>query len=135
MTDDTPRRPKIEYAIACDDIRQERNGKYILIGVYAADYVPAALPAHAQLMFGLFVALEEAGDYALAVELLMEGSATLLAKARTRITIGEPTGRALLALPLPPIILAAPGTLVLRHSEDQVTIMTLKISPPDRSIT
>lgn len=32
-------------AVFCDDIRQEGNGKHILIGVYGNDLVPGSLPA------------------------------------------------------------------------------------------
>jgi hypothetical protein len=32
-------------AIFCDDIREETNGKLLLIGVYSADLIPGAIPA------------------------------------------------------------------------------------------
>lgn len=35
---------KIDYAILCDDIRQENNGKLIIIGMYSGDILVSNLP-------------------------------------------------------------------------------------------
>lgn len=46
---------KIEYAIVCDDVRREDNGKLIIIGVYASDI---RIPSHsANLRLSLLVAV------------------------------------------------------------------------------
>ena len=34
-----------EYVVLCDEVRQENNGKFILIGVYAPDMTVTQLPA------------------------------------------------------------------------------------------
>ena len=34
-----------KYIVLCDEVRQENNGKYILIGVYAPDIALTQLPA------------------------------------------------------------------------------------------
>ena len=36
----TPLQPDLQSAILCDDVRQERNGKFILIGLFDAIVVP-----------------------------------------------------------------------------------------------
>lgn len=37
-------RPKLEYAIICDDIRQEINNKVSYIGIYGSDILVSKLP-------------------------------------------------------------------------------------------
>ncbi|HMO50783.1 MAG TPA: hypothetical protein PKE26_08455 [Kiritimatiellia bacterium] len=36
----TPIQPDLQSAILCDDVRQERNGKFILIGLFDAIMIP-----------------------------------------------------------------------------------------------
>ena len=38
--------PDLQASLLCDDVRQERNGKFILIGIFAGLIVPA-FPASA----------------------------------------------------------------------------------------
>ena len=46
---------KIEYAIVCDDVRREDNGKFIIIGAYGSDIRVSSIPAN--LRFSLLVAV------------------------------------------------------------------------------
>ncbi len=46
----TPIIPDLQSAILCDDVRQERNGKFILIGLFDAIVVPA-LPVRYPRLF------------------------------------------------------------------------------------
>jgi hypothetical protein len=46
----TPIIPDLQSAILCDDVRQERNGKFILIGLFDAIIVPA-LPVRYPRLF------------------------------------------------------------------------------------
>ncbi len=40
---------KIEYAIVCDDVRREDNGKFIIIGAYGSDIRVSSTPANLRL--------------------------------------------------------------------------------------
>jgi len=40
---------RVDYAILCDDIRQEANGKLILIGIYTGDILISEFPAKLSL--------------------------------------------------------------------------------------
>lgn len=40
---------KIEYAIVCDDVRREDNGKFIIIGAYGSDIRVSSTPAKLRL--------------------------------------------------------------------------------------
>lgn len=40
MSQTTPIPPDLQSAILCDDVRQERNGKFILIGLFDAIMIP-----------------------------------------------------------------------------------------------
>jgi hypothetical protein len=54
---------KILSFMVCDDIRQEKSGKEILIGVYNDTMIVPALPAFMpQLSFRVKLQLEEAGE-------------------------------------------------------------------------
>lgn len=46
----TPIAPDLQSAILCDDVRQERNGKFMLIGLFDAIVVPA-LPVRYPRLF------------------------------------------------------------------------------------
>ena len=45
----TPPPKKIEYAIVCDDVRREDNGKFIIIGAYGSDIQVSSIPANLRL--------------------------------------------------------------------------------------
>lgn len=52
---------KIEYAIVCDDVRREDNGKLIIIGAYASDI---RIPSQsANLRLSLLVAVRSETEY------------------------------------------------------------------------
>lgn len=43
--------PSIVNSLVCDDVRIERNGKHIIIGVYTGRIIPSRLPASLPLTF------------------------------------------------------------------------------------
>lgn len=51
----------IDTVIFCDDIRQERNGKWLLIGVYGADILVRGLPADLRLSLWIVIRPKEIG--------------------------------------------------------------------------
>ena len=55
--------PKIDFAIPCDDIRREDNGKFILLGVYGRDIGTTTVPATILLTLALFMSADEPGEW------------------------------------------------------------------------
>ena len=55
MSSTKSNRPKVHAVVICDDIRQEDNGKYILIGVYVGNIIFSDLPNTAILNFWMLV--------------------------------------------------------------------------------
>ena len=43
--------PNLINSLVCDDVRVEKNGKHIIIGVYTGNIVPSRLPATLPLTF------------------------------------------------------------------------------------
>lgn len=74
---------KFEYAIVCDDVRREENGKMIIIGVYANDIVVASYPSNLKLSIVLAVHSDAAVQtpirtrFLLDSNVVMEGGATI----------------------------------------------------------
>ena len=60
---------KIESVLVCDDIRQEKNGKMILIGVYTGSIVVPTIPAALGLSIWMQArSLEDANTLAVKIE-------------------------------------------------------------------
>src|SRR5690349_7818135 len=61
----------------CDDVRMERNGKAILIGVYSGTIDPSQIPATMQFVYWLIGTAEGEGEFSLQlkVEFVLEDGA------------------------------------------------------------
>jgi len=59
--------------IFCDDIRREDNGKMMLIGVYADDLVPSAIPSSFLMSIWVSITGEAVEKGSLTVKLLLPG--------------------------------------------------------------
>lgn len=59
--------------VFCDDIRREDNGKMILIGVYADDLIPGAMPSAFPLSLWISIKGERIGSDRLTVTLSQPG--------------------------------------------------------------
>ena len=53
MTDTIKRHIKFLPGVVCEDIRQEANGKFVLIGTYASEILVPQFPANLNLAFWL----------------------------------------------------------------------------------
>lgn len=89
-------RLKFIAAVACEDIRQEDNGKLIIIGAFAADIQFATFPAIASLTFLVICEVPERtpvhSKFRLMVddEQVMEGTATIVPSRPGRLLLRTP---------------------------------------------
>lgn len=65
--------------LICDEVRQERNGKFILLGVFAGDILVSTIPASVPLSFYIELNVPSPGHHALSLRFSGPGehSATL----------------------------------------------------------
>jgi hypothetical protein len=76
----------IEGALVCDDVREERTGKLILIGVYVRTINVADFPTDLRLTFWLQITVKEAGEHSGEMRIINSEGAVLL-KGETVITL------------------------------------------------
>ena len=68
---------KIEYAIICDDVRREENGKMMIIGAYASDIGLPSYPARLRLCMVLGIRFNIVGKVPISVRVLQDGKKVL----------------------------------------------------------
>ena len=80
----------VKYAILCDDIRQEKSGKFIMIGVYARDIGLIQSPAH--LSLSLMVGLEASapGIQEIYFNGYLNGNLTMKSKGQLNVSVPGP---------------------------------------------
>lgn len=102
--------------LLCEDIRQEKSNKYILIGVYSGDILIANLPASIPLAFYLDGNVTKPGSHKLHLKLSGpgEGSATIQLGLDTKKK-NEP-----IVLPLPrlDVTMECEGVFTVEASDD-----------------
>ena len=123
--------PKVRFVLPCDDIRQEMNGKFILIGLYSEAFVPERLPTPVRLVLALFVDIDEPGVYALELELRHDSATPPSAVLRLEFEASAPTKQALIPIPPASLLIGQPGDLTVHYGPDKVEIMRLAITRPN----
>jgi hypothetical protein len=113
----------------CDQIRQEVNGKLLLIGVYTSSVVFQNFPAAAE--FSLFARchFSKAGDYDFNVELEVGKSSR--ATVGGKITIEDASLEAWLPIYLPPISLPGATTITasyLNDSDEKIRFFSIPVN-------
>jgi hypothetical protein len=105
----------------CDDVRMERNGKAILIGVYSGTIDPSQIPATMQFVYWLIGTAEGEGEFSLQlkVEFVLEDGA-VSQRADSPVlsgTVTNPLNEAKqhfqVAVPGAPMHITGPGQLVV----------------------
>jgi hypothetical protein len=105
----------ITHGVACDDIRQEVNGKYILIGVYSGNLGLPVFPAPIALGFWVLARPSHVGDYDVQLRVLgPDGKEVSRGQMNVRVHAVEDTA---LVIPPLPILLAKPGGISLQYRE------------------
>lgn len=97
-------------AVLCDDIRQEKNNKYILIGVFSGDVVVPQFPATLALSLYAEYFSDTPGQQNATLIYALSGEKKI--EAHAKISIRSP-GTATLALPPVPIEFPEPGELTI----------------------
>jgi hypothetical protein len=105
----------ISQALACDDIRQEANGKHILIGVYSGNMGLQFFPTMVALGFWALAKPSRPGDYHVQLRVQAPGG-----KEATRgemiIHVHDIEDSAIVIPPMP-IGLDEPGLIQLQYRE------------------
>jgi hypothetical protein len=112
----------IEAAILCEDVRQEKSNKFMLIGVYVGDIFAKQLPMNVPLaVFVTGTPSEDKGEFWLRFSGPGKGSATMkLGYERT----GESPAISL-ATPVLDVLLEQEGTILIERSFDGENWATL----------
>lgn len=112
--------------VICDDIRQETNGKQILIGVYGSVVLVPSMPFSISLSVWIEYQAREIGVDTVHVK--MNYTTGFSVSIRVEIQIHEP---GTLGLAIPPILVsgAADGELVIELSHDGATWQEIKRKP------
>ena len=123
----------ISHAIACDDIRQEVTGKYILIGVYSGNLGLPFFPAVTALGFWVLARPSQRGDYDVQLR-VQDPDGKEVTGGHMIIRVQEVEETALVIPPMP-ISLERPGEIALQYREGDGswrTICTLeaRLVPP-----
>jgi hypothetical protein len=128
----------ILHAIACDDIRQEVTGKYILIGVYSGKLAVQFFPASVVLGFFVLARPTNKGDYD--VELRIVGPEGKEMTSGHMMVHVQDIGDTALAIPPTPIHLTSPCQIILQYREgdgcwETICTVEARLSVPTELIT
>ena len=104
----------IVHAIACDDIRQEMNGKFILIGVYGGNMGLPFFPTQIPLAFWMSAEPSKEGDYHIQFRITAPGANPMTLQGQMTLHIEENTA---LVLPPMPVAVGTPGDITLEYRE------------------
>jgi hypothetical protein len=105
----------------CDDIRQETNGKFILIGVYTGDLIPGLVPATIPMAMLLRIHGLNSGKHQFRMTLELDGTIVLEQNGGTE-QAGDNVPIALIFSNFP-IQLNGPGKLLARVTIDGEKIL------------
>lgn len=123
--------PDIEFekAIVCDDIRQEDNGKHLIIGLYAGAFIPPLLPMIANVQFGIWAKVEPGGEYRCNFEVMLEPGDAAAGAIEVQFDVMEGESQIFMPLPKFQLKLVSPGFLILRETIRNQEILRLRIDP------
>lgn len=118
---------RTNYAVICDDIRREDNGKLIYIGVYGRDIQVSSMPATLALSVALSLTVDEAGEINL--EFAWEYEGKTISRGKGQIAMAEP-GVGMINIPALPIPdLKEPGKLEFKVRFDDKDWETVSVLP------
>ena len=103
---------KVGAIVLCDDIRQEQNSKYILVGVYNNSIIVAAFPTEIALSWWIQVLPEKVGKFAIDLQIVKDGAA-ILARGEFGFDVTAPDW-SIIALPRIGLQLQSEGKLKMQ---------------------
>ena len=122
----------IGNAVLCEDIRQERSNKFILIGVFSSDMLIEKLPCSVPLAFFLEAVVRKRGQTSLAIKLSGPGEGEFVLRAV--LTTTRDNENVSMPLPRAEVLLECEGTFRLAVSEDEAnwtTVIEKKVTQQD----
>lgn len=106
---------KVESAVLCDEIRIEKNDKFLLIGVYTGTVIVQNFPAHINVSWWIQIFPEDVGKIETEVQVVKDdGSVLVRGKAGIEVHRKE---WAALAIPKTPLHLQSAGTFKLQMKQ------------------
>ena len=128
---------KVETVVLCDDIRQEANGKYLLVGVYGANVVVKGFPADLRLSVWILGLARKPGKAEMRLRIIGPQEATLVEGA---IEVEVKETATIIALPGLPLQVQREGKMSIEiasaDKEDWTPVKTVDLllaprtSPP-----
>ncbi len=79
---------KVEYAIVCDDVRREDNGKLIIIGLYGSDITLSSYPANLRL--SILVAVRSKTEHQTLVKMRIMRDGERMSELKEKIELSVP---------------------------------------------
>jgi hypothetical protein len=127
-----------KYSIMCDDVRQENNGKFIIIGAYTPDMAIAQIPfVVPTLTFFVWLESDRPGNFPFRIKLENLESGKTLAEGMGMMQFQKP-GSGVTAIRLGGIQFAGPGAHVfsLQFEGQNEKLLTqfsviLNVAPPN----
>jgi hypothetical protein len=101
---------EIETAVLCDDIRQERNGKYLLIGVYGGNIIVRSFPTDLQLALWVLARPKTLGRAQVRIRVIGPQQNTLV-EGGLEFELKDPARATIMALPGLPLQIQSVGEL------------------------
>jgi len=118
---------EITFAIVCDDVRREDNGKLIFIGVYGDNIGLPEIPASLALCLVLFIETQEEFSAQGTLRAMLDDK--ILSQAP--IALGYKKGKSIVSFSGIPIVIEKPGNLIfelqIQGEERPRILMTLPI--------
>lgn len=126
----------VQLCVMCEDVREEKNGKHSLIGVYSGDILISELPGDISMAFFIEIIIREVGLHELQLRLSGPGAHSATLKAQVDLT--EKNAVSVLKTPRIQAGLEEPGTFRFDISTDGETwenLITKQISLMPSSAT
>ena len=121
---------EVTFAVPCDTVRQEINGKFIIVGMYTEMLLPFTLPQETEMSFFVWVRSSKAGDYKIEIDLYVEPAEIAVATLNVNFSASGPVANSGVGLPPVRIRINEPGAIVLKVRKEQKEILRLPISAP-----
>ncbi|MFN3623681.1 MAG: hypothetical protein ACK4TP_06410 [Hyphomicrobium sp.] len=90
----------VKSVVLCDDIRQEKSGKFILIGAYLGTMLVSSLPARLKLSWWILATPAKKGKETIRVRLMSDGSGPIFT-GELELSVGSLEEIAIVLPPIP----------------------------------